>query len=241
MCNHAVGEMEDYVKAALKKGLQQITFLEHLEVGIIHPERIWLTDDDFDYYFSEGKRLKKKYNNLIKIVLGIEAGFNPFEISTLNHLLQSYPCEHVGLSYHFLFNGSRHLNMLSSRQKNLIGLMEMGVDKVITSYFTGLLQGIKYLNVQVLCHLDGVLRYVPEITFSENHWKQIELILDAAVDKGIALEINTSGYGIRQEPYPEKKILELARQRNLNFIAGSDAHHPNQVGRFFSDIPSLFS
>ena len=33
LCNHASGTMEEYVKAAIGKGLEAIVFLEHLETG----------------------------------------------------------------------------------------------------------------------------------------------------------------------------------------------------------------
>jgi len=53
LCNHATGEMEEYVLAALNKGLQTIIFLEHLEEKTVYFERTWLTEADFSYYFEK--------------------------------------------------------------------------------------------------------------------------------------------------------------------------------------------
>ena len=65
LCHHARGEMEDYVLAAISRGLKKIVFLEHLEIGINYFESTWLSDADFDYYHSEGKRLQGKYQGTI--------------------------------------------------------------------------------------------------------------------------------------------------------------------------------
>ena len=96
LCNHAVGEMEEYVQAALAKQLHTIIFLEHLEVGINSAERIWLTEKDFEYYFVEGNRLKEKYGSSINIKLGVEAGYNGMELPRLRDALQAYPWDHRG-------------------------------------------------------------------------------------------------------------------------------------------------
>ena len=66
LCNHASGEMEEYVLAAIDRGLTSITFLEHLEEEIHYFERTWLTKDNFTCYFREGERLRKKHQGQIR-------------------------------------------------------------------------------------------------------------------------------------------------------------------------------
>ncbi len=239
LCNHAQGEMEDYVKVAISRGLKTVTFLEHLETGIKHPDRIWLRPEDFEIYFSDGKRLKNKYKGQIEIKIGIEAGFNQNKISELKQLLNQYPSDYTGLSYHFLFDGKNHLNMVSRREENILALVNLGIDYVLTSYFEGLQQGIDELEIDVLCHLDAVLRHYPNLRFTNSHWQQLEHLLDTLAVKNISLEINTSGFAIRGEPFPSSKILEMAKRKGVRMSAGSDAHHPEQVGRYFNRLPSL--
>ncbi len=242
LCNHAKGEMEDYVKAGIAKGLAGMIFLEHLETDILTAERIWLRHEDFEYYFNEGERLKQKYKDSIDITLGIEAGLNPMHMENLETLIKSYPCEHVGLSYHFLFDGKQHLNMVSRRQENINALAEMGINKVLNCYFDNLLLGVKTLSkIDVVCHIDAVLRHYPNLYFHDSHWKQLEKIFDAMVTRNIAMEINTSGFVITGSPYPKKEVLTLAQQKNIRFIAGSDAHCPEQVGRYFNKIPTFLA
>ena len=241
LCNHADGDMEDYVRSALTRRLTTITFLEHLESGINYPERTWLRETDFDFYFQEGNRLRKKYKGLITINLGVEAGFNPSAVVSLRDSLSRYPWDRIGLSYHFFFDGSRYLNMVSRREKNMTGLAAFGVDRVLTGYFTGLIQAVQELNGHVLCHLDAVMRHYPRLTYNASHWRQIENILDLLQHKKMGLEVNTSGFAIRGEPYPCQRILKKAVKRAIPLFPGSDAHHPDQVGRYFERLPNYLS
>ena len=56
-----VGEMEEYVVAAIAKGLEELVFLEHLECGIRYREATWLSEEDFAAYHREGQRLQQVY------------------------------------------------------------------------------------------------------------------------------------------------------------------------------------
>ncbi len=241
LCNHAAGEMEEYVLAALNKGLQTIIFLEHLEEKIVYFERTWLTEADFSYYFKEGRRLQKKYRDRLTIKLGVEIGFNPREVDALREKIARYPWEHIGLSYHYYSTGEEHLNMVSRRQKNIETLAALGADRIITEYFSGLIQGINSLDCNAVCHLDAVMRHYPELQFNASHMTQIDRILALIKQKEMSLEINTSGFSLRNEPYPGRTILKKAMERNISLLAGSDAHHPDQVGRYFDRLPALLN
>lgn len=240
-CNHASGEMEDYVRAALTKGLESITFLEHLEAEIRYPERTWLTDTDFDSFFQEGNRLREKYQGALTINLGVETGFNPSAVARLREMLARYPWDRVGLSYHFFSNGNQHFNMVSRRPENMTGLAALGLDRVLSGYFAGLIQAVRDIDGQVLCHVDAVMRHYPHLSFNRSHWQQVEQLLDLVAQKNMGLELNTSGFAIRGEPYPCQRIVAMAIRRNIPLIPGSDAHRPDQVGRYFDRLPEFLA
>ncbi len=232
-CNHAQGEMEAYVQAAIDKGLQSMTFLEHLECSICYDHRTWLTPELFTEYFKEGTRLQEQYTGKIEIKIGVEVGYNPSAVEELRAMLVRFPFEHVGLSYHFYFDGSRHLNMVSRRPENINGLTAVGVDHVLNEYFTGLIQACNQIPCDKICHLDAALCYIPGLCFTEQHKALIEQLLLLMWEKNIALEVNTSGIPIRSHPYPARDIVLRAQELGIPLIAGSDAHQPSQVGRYF--------
>jgi len=240
-CRHASGSMEEYVKAAIENGLKKITFLEHMESGINYFERVWLEDDDFDNYFLEGRSLQKKYKNQLTIGLGVEVGYNPHCREELLTRLNRRSWDRVGLSYHFAHVAelSHHLNLVSRKKENISYFNMIGCDRLLDDYFTNLIEAVDYLPVDFLCHLDAGLRFQPELKISQKNYQQINTLLAKIKQKGIALEINTSGFDIRGEAFPCKKILKMALNLDIAFVAGSDAHKPNHVGRYFNQLPGL--
>ena len=117
----------------------------------------------------------------------------------------------------------------------------IGTDNVISSYFNGLIQAVQQLEGHVLPHLDAVMRHYPELQFKPSHWNQIEKLLQLMCDNGIHLELNTSGYSLRNAPFPSFPIVRRALELGITLIAGSDAHHPEQVGRDFDRLPDFLN
>lgn len=239
LCHHAKGEMEEYVQAAIEHGLKKLVFLEHLEMGIKYPESTWLTEDDFAVYHEEGQRLHDKYHNQLDIGLGVEAGYNPACYQKILDFLNRYQWDRIGISYHFFEINGRHFNVVSSKQMNLEAFGRFGIDKVTTSYFEHLGNAVERLPGDVLCHLDAVLRYHPEASFTNRHLDMVRDIFRAMASKNMALEVNTSGYRLRNEPFPAPFLLKEAARHGIQLVAGSDAHRPQDVGRYFDRLNTL--
>ena len=240
-CRHASGSMEDYVKAAIEKGLKKITFLEHMELGINYFERVWLEDDDFDNYFLEGRYLQEKYKDQLIIGLGVEVGYNPHRREELLTRLNRRSWDLIGLSYHFAHVAElpHHLNLVSRKKENVSLFHMIGCDRLLDDYFANLIEAVDYLPADFLCHLDAGLRFQPGLIFSKKNYLEINTLLTKIKQKNIALEINTSGFDIRKEPFPNKKILKMALDYDIDFVVGSDSHKPDHVGRYFNQLPGL--
>jgi len=238
MCGHASGEMEDYVLAALNKGLQRIVFLEHMEEGIVIPQSSWLTEDDFDYYFSEGKRLQHKFSGKIEIGLGVECGYNPACKEKLLERLERRSWDQIGISCHFLkiAGEENHLNLLSSKPESVARANQYYSSELFSRYLDILLEAVTELNGTVLCHLDAAFRWVSDHVLTDEHYHKIDELLAAAASKQMALEINTSGVTIREEPFPNSRIIALAQKHGMPILLGSDAHKPADVGNYFDQF-----
>lgn len=243
LCNHATGEMQDYVESALQKGLEEIIFLEHLEAGIDYFDRTWLNDQDFDYYFVEGNRLRQKYSGRITVGCGVEVGYNSRCSTELLDKLAQREWDRIGISCHFLQlpGTDYHLNLLSRKQHNLNTAKQFGVERLLTLYFETLIEAVSVIPGNVLCHLDAALRFLPGLQFSESHHKQIDLLLASVKARGMSIEINTSGFAIRQEPFPARQFLSMALRHRIPLVAGSDAHRPEDVSNKFDRLPAFIA
>lgn len=238
-CHHATGEMEEYVRAAVAAGLQELVFLEHMEAGVRYFESTWLTERDFDIYFEEGRRLQDKYGDTITISLGVEVGYSPTHREELLERLGSRQWDRIGVSYHFMPrpDGDLHLNLVSSKETNIHAIEKLGCEHVLENYFTTLTEAVEVLPGTVLCHLDAALRYQPGITINETHLGKIRPLLQAVKKKNMGLELNCSGFKIRSSPYPAPFIVKEAQALGIPLVPGSDAHSPEHVGRYFDLLP----
>lgn len=243
MCGHARGEMEEYVVSALQKGLKRITFLEHMEEGIVIPERSWLSEKDFDYYFAEGKRLQQKYQGKIEIGLGVECGYNPDCRVQLKQRLEGREWDQIGISCHFLpvRGESTHLNLLSKKPENKARGNRYYSPELYDTYLDYLEEAVTELDGTLLCHLDAGFRWVEHHEINSAQYDKIDNLLALASTKEMALEVNTSGIAIRNEPFPNEKILALATKHGVRLQLGSDAHSPEEVARYFNQFTETLS
>lgn len=239
LCRHATGTMEDYVISAVTKGFKKITFMEHMEEGIDYFERTWLREEDFDYYFAEGERLREIYGEKLTIALGVEVGFNPDAYDRLLKRLEKRTWDQIGLSYHFckLPGCDMHLNLLSRKKKNITSIDHYGADKLLSHYFDTLISAVSIIPANVLCHLDAGLRNQPNLQLTPHHHEQIEHLLEEVKLAAMALEVNTSGFPQRNEPFPQFVTIIKAIKMGIPLLAGSDAHKPEDIGRFFDTLP----
>ncbi len=240
LCAHAVGSMEEYVLAAIARGLEELVFLEHMEEGIDSPRKTWLSEEDFDLYFAEGQRLQRLYGKKLRIGLGVECGYNSASRQTLLTRLAARKWTQIGISCHFLLlqEGAGHLNLFSRHPENIAIAREFGIDHVLEAYFATLTEAVQTLPGSKVCHLDGALRFLPDVRLTNHHYAQIEHLLKEMAARGIALEVNTSGLTIRGEQFPCRRILEMAKGINLDLVFGSDAHRPEDVAGHFPEILS---
>lgn len=239
LCRHAKGEMEEYVQAAINKGLRKIIFLEHLEMRVNYFETTWLTEKDFTIYFNEGERLKKKYNGKIEIGLGVEVGYNHNSRDEILLFLNKYNWDRIGISCHFLKVNNIVANLLSKKKQNIEAVDKIGMTEVVERYFKKLKQAVQFLPGTVLCHMDAALRYHPEVDDFSRWSDLISDLLDAVAAKKMSIEVNTSGYVMRNEQFPRRKWLAEAVKRKIPLVAGSDAHRPEEVGRFFDRLNEI--
>lgn len=241
-CHHATGTMEKYVLSAIARGLSHIVFLEHMEAtGVNYFETTWLTDQDFDDYFAEGQKLREEYGDQLSIGLGVEVGYSVTQHQELQDRLSRHSWDQIGISYHFMPVPGQafDLNLVSRQERNVRAIAETGCEKVLDNYFNTLIAAVSILPGTILCHLDAALRFQPDLQLTQGHWQQIEELLDTVKASNMALEINTSGFAIRGTPFPAPAIIQMAITRGIPLVAGSDAHRPEDVGRYFHRLPEL--
>ena len=92
----------------------------------------------------------------------------------------------------------------------------------------------------VVCHLDLIKKFGFQPKWSIS--KEMDNILQIIHDKGLTLEINTSGLNHPVgEIYPSVEIIQRSRELMIPVTLGSDAHKPQNIGRHFDKALSILS
>ena len=230
-CNHASGEMRDYVESALAKGFEEIGFLAHVEVGVDHKLKRWLNGSELEIYWRQGNELRKEFEDRIIVSLGLEVGLNPKRLDLLDDAIGLHPWDRIGLSHHFIEWRGEPVNIASTREAQ--SLRDVDPLEIIIPYYQGLCDHMADFRPFMICHFDLVRKFLADIGPHPLVRPLVRSLLEQMVEHGVRLEINTSGYNQTGTPYPADWILREASSLQVNPVLCSDSHHPDHIGREF--------
>lgn len=225
LCNHAYGKMEEYVVSALKKGLIEICFLDHLILND-RGKNSSMTIDEIPQYYSEIQRLKRDYEGRIAIKAGLEIDFDTENLSRIEEILDRYSFDVIGGAVHFI-NG---INIASRREAAT--LKPVNRNELIENYFETIYEMLDYDFFDFICHIDVIKKTGMTITH------EVSTLIDNIIKKTAAtkkaVELNTAGWHHpAKECYPSLQIIGHCVEANIPIVLSSDAHTPENVGNDF--------
>ncbi|MCD6225083.1 MAG: histidinol-phosphatase [Deltaproteobacteria bacterium] len=225
LCNHATGSMPEYIQQAIAIGLKEICFLDHLTINP-SGKLLSMTPGEVPVYYHAIQMLKQKYKGIIKIKSGLEIDFTPDYVNLVEDILGTYSFDLIGSSLHFIDD----INIVSSSSPWKKG--QENTDAVFYLYCERLYEMMEYDYFDVVCHFDIVKKFGRKLP--KKYDKKIDRILSVMKEKGIVMEINTSGLNHpAMEIYPHQEILKECCIKGIPVTIGSDAHRPEQVGQHF--------
>jgi len=228
-CGHARGEMAAYVERAIRAGLPEMGFSDHIYLYWLVPEQrdpeLAMTEDEFDAYVEDVLRLRRQFPE-IEIRLAVEADFIVDHESALKGILDRYPWDYVLGSVHFI----GEWGMDDSRY--LAGYDAWDIDELYEHYFSLILRAAESGHFDTIAHLDLVKKFGHRARKDlADLYGRVARGLAAA---GVAVEVNTAG--LRKpvaELYPHLDLLTACRKAGVPATLGSDAHAPEEVGADF--------
>ncbi|SDJ69831.1 histidinol-phosphatase HisJ [Sediminibacillus albus] len=254
-CPHGTTDkMEDYVLAAIEKGLQYISFTEHapLPKAFNDPSPAGdscMNPDLAEDYFREGERLKAKYANQIKVTVGFEVdyliGYEQETTALLNqwggyledailsvHMLQTPTDEYVCLDY-------------SPEEFNNIIKAFGSTDSVYENYYQTLLSAVKAdlgpFKPRRIGHITLIEKFHQRFPVQRSFKQEIQTVLRNMAKYKLEIDVNASGYFKQycQKSYPGTDIIKEANKLGIPLVPGSDSHERNHLTRGFYRLPAL--
>ncbi|RUM67252.1 MAG: histidinol phosphate phosphatase [Sulfurospirillum sp.] len=227
LCNHAEGEMYQYIEKAIASGTEYFGFSEHAPMAF--DERYRMRFDQMEQYREDVLGLRKAYADRIEILLGLEVDFLP---GYMDDRVLNADVDYLIGSVHFIgkwgFDNPEFIGEYQNRD----------IDQIWQEYFDAVTAMAKSGYFDIVGHIDliKVFKYLPK--------KDIRLIaaeaLEAIKKADMTIEINMAGYRKPvAEPYPSPLLLDEIRQRDIPVTFGSDAHKPQQVSLYAKEVVTL--
>lgn len=231
--------MEDVVKDAIKKGIDEICFTDHVDYGIkddwdsgkeiMYRDGEPFANVDYPKYEKQIRYLQDKYND-ITIKMGLEFGMQVHTIPQFQKLYNRYPFDFIILSCHQV-NDQEFWTQEFQKGKTQQEYNER--------YYQEIYDVIRqYKDYSVLGHLDLIVRYDENGVYPFEKVKpMIEKILRQVIQDGKGIEVNTSyhRYGIK-DMTPSRDILKLYKELGGTIITiGSDSHKKEHLGAYIQE------
>ena len=215
--------MVEMVEQAIRLGLREITFTEHLDLDPCDEGNDYLRPAD---YLAELARCQQVYGDQIVIRAGVEVGDVQRYGDEVARRLDGLPIDFLIGSVHFIdghFVGGP--GYLTSRDPNT----------AIGDYFEQVLLACATGGFDVHGHLDVFKRRSPPIygPFDVQQWADpIREALRRLIAGGMGIEINTSGLRTDAgEPCPGLPVLRWYKELGGEILTlGSDAHRVAHLG-----------
>ena len=212
-CRHAVGTDEEYVLAAIDRGLQTLGFADHspyIFAGDYY-STFRMPMEELGDYVASVLSLREKYADKIKIKLGLEMEYYPGCFAQTVAELKKYPLDYLILGQHALGN----------EQDDYFTGWETQEESVLARYVSQCTEGLRTGMFACFAHPD-LIKFTGDPEVYCRHMRK--LILEAkALD--IPLEFNLLGLQTHRN-YPNRLFWEMVAQEDAKAIIGFDAHNP---------------
>lgn len=232
LCGHAVGEIDEYVERGIELGLDAIGFSFHLPIRIPVDYKINVTREELDFLATEIGRLRAKYAGRIPILFGGEADYLPGNEKEVEALAAAYPFDYLISSVHFVGDWAfDHPGAAPDFDR-------WDLRRLYETYFGLVREAIRTGLFDVVGHVDLIKKFGHRLA---GDWSDIVSALCEEMRRGdVAMEINTAGFDQPVgEQYASEEIVRGAFAAGVPILFGSDAHAPEQVGRYFDRAIAL--
>jgi histidinol-phosphatase (PHP family) len=241
-CGHAQGKTIDYIESAIRAGISEIGFSDHLGryyLGNAQKKRYWdwgMRERDIARYFSEILDLREAFEDRITIRIGLEVDYIEGAEHLLEEIVSHYPFDFLLGSIHCLPSlGWRHISQY----------VKVNPLQVYAAYFEAVEAAIRSGLFQSLAHIDFIWRYVawpdaPQEIIAQYISDAVKLSAKSTTN----IEVNANGFLWSQISDDQKydlfdMLLEFIKRHRAGITIGSDAHTPDLVGKSFPQIINL--
>lgn len=225
-------EPEVAVDSAIKMGLSEICFTDHMDLG--HATEGFNRVPDFEQMQTTVQNLREKYPQ-IHIGHGLELGYMRESVEESVNAISGHHFDYVILSVHCVDGVDCYYPEATK-----------GRDKqtMYRRYLETVLESVKEERLQDFYDCVGHIGYISKCRHYEENSLTYDMfpelldeILITIIQNGKGIEINTSGIDKVGHVLPHPSIVKRYKELGGTILTtGSDAHTLDRVGKYIKEI-----
>lgn len=261
-CPHGSGDdVELMIQKAIQLGFKSYSITEHAPLPPPFSDQYagqvtGLTEasmamNDLAAYFKKANLMKKKYADQIEIKIGFEVDFLADDVAWTREFLNEYgpQTDDNILSVHFMKGKDEKYWCVDDTPGDFqLGLLSETPDAqmLFAKYFNLIKQAVlsdlgPYAPNRI-GHITLIRKFQDHFQLDPNYnlrnQKLLESLLELIKDRGKQLDFNAAGLYKPDcnQPYPNFKLAEKAKEMGIPLVYGSDAHGVADIGRGYHGL-----
>jgi len=226
---HAVGTVDELVRASIAAGVTILTITDHAPFPVDRDNR--LLDAELERYFADIEQARQAYQGQIRILRGLEFDHMPGAQAWNRELQARFELD-------FAIGSIHYVELPGEPMAKVWELSRLASPAFLDRYFAHLEELLSCGLFDAVGHADTLLRGVTE----DELLRRMEPLLPLFARHGVAYELNASGLrkstllpGAEREVqgvwnYPSRTLLPQLIAHGAAFTIGSDAHDPRDAG-----------
>lgn len=231
------GGMREFIEAAVAAGFTHYGFSPHSPVHIDSPCN--MSFGDVPEYLAEVNRLRDEYAGRIRVFASMEIDYFDAEHGPASRYFRDLPLDYRIGSVHFV--PARHtpgvyhdIDGGPDRFRHIVDNFFDGDIRYLTElYFSQSMDMVRAGGIDMIGHLDKVgysaREYLPGIEGLSWYRDAAYALVDAIIDSGITVEINTKAYERSGRLFPSAELLGPILRAGIPVVVNSDAHYPDRI------------
>ena len=220
-CNHCEGTEEQMIRSAIKAGIKELGFSDHMPWPKYDGEvqKIRMQPSEIDDYVHTLLDLKKKYEGQIEIYIGFEAEYFPERSKWLWDVKENYPIDYfiLGQHYHEFEARGRYLAYYDD-QKNKCKYYYSDCEEALRS---GLFAYFAHPDI-----------FMANSKITEEEIATARKLCKLCKELDIPMEYNLAGCKFKLKTplcYPRDEFWKIVAEEKVKVIIGGDYHDPYRI------------
>jgi len=242
------GDPEDYVRAALARGLTHLGFSGHAPLPF---ETTWnMKAELFDPYKREILSLRDRYAGRLDILLGLEVDYISGVMSPRHPEIQSRGLDYTLGSVHYLGGPGDGIDWTvdGAREELEAGVTRCfggSFRRAVERYYDCMDEMLTVAPPDIVAHFDLIKKNnrAGDLFSEDEPWyrERVGRSLEVVRGSGSTLEVNTGGLARNTSGalYPSEWILAECVRLGIPLVVDSDAHRPEGVDALFAEAAAL--